>query len=142
MQTTPRVVVLGLSYCPFTARTHRLLDSHDIAYQAVEIDCCKEELKRRHFFPTFPQVFIDGNLLGGFEQLHGLLADGFFAPDHAVKEIVDQRSVGYQAARIEVAEQVALLRRYKQHQSTKTQQRRFAERTAEYAQGPCPCVLI
>ena len=72
----PRVDVAVLPGCPFSARALRMLRTLGIPHrvQQVETDAERQELKQRSGHSTLPQVFIDGECIGGYDalaELHG-----------------------------------------------------------------------
>jgi len=80
-----RVVVVGMSQNPFPKKARRLLDAKGIKYEYLEIGSYLSEWKPRLVlkmwtgWPTFPMIFIDGVLVGGFEDLEKLDASGELA---------------------------------------------------------------
>ncbi|MCP4974065.1 MAG: DUF296 domain-containing protein [Prochlorococcus sp.] len=73
---SPRVEVAVLQGCPWSARTLRMLRSLDIQHTVKTIENDEEFnlVKQRSGVSTFPQIFIDGEFLGGYEalaELHG-----------------------------------------------------------------------
>jgi len=77
-----RVVVVGMTQNPFPKRARRLLDSQGIAYEYLGIGSYMSEWRRRLVlkmwtgWPTFPMIFVDGALIGGFEDLARLVESG------------------------------------------------------------------
>jgi len=77
-----RVVIVGMSQNPFPKKARRLLDAKGIAYEYLGIGSYMSEWKPRLVlkmwtgWPTFPMIFIDGTLIGGFEDLQKLEASG------------------------------------------------------------------
>jgi len=77
-----RVVVVGMAQNPFPKRARRLLDGQGIAYEYLGIGSYLSEWRRRLVlkmwtgWPTFPMIFIDGVLIGGFEDLARLVESG------------------------------------------------------------------
>lgn len=77
-----RVVVVGMTQNPFPKRARRLLDSQSITYEYLGIGSYFGEWKKRLVlkmwtgWPTFPMIFIDGVLIGGFEDLVPLVESG------------------------------------------------------------------
>jgi len=77
-----RVVVVGMAQNPFPKKARRLLDSQGIAYEYLGIGSYMSEWKKRLVlkmwtgWPTFPMIFIDGVLIGGFEDLVPLVESG------------------------------------------------------------------
>ncbi len=67
---------------PFPKRARRLLDSLGIAYEYLGIGSYFSEWRKRLVlkmwtgWPTFPMIFVDGVLIGGFEDLVPLVESG------------------------------------------------------------------
>ena len=66
--------------CPYCVRAKRLLEMKKIDYREIAVDrggAPKEEMvQRANGRSTVPQVFIDGNHVGGCDDLMGLEYDG------------------------------------------------------------------
>jgi glutaredoxin 3 len=65
--------------CSFCARVKGILNSRGVEYE--EINLAKDpagrlELAQRTGMMTFPQVLVDGELLGGFREVQAALEDG------------------------------------------------------------------
>jgi monothiol glutaredoxin len=77
-----RVVVVGMAQNPFPKKARRLLDSQGIAYEYLGIGSYLSEWKKRLVlkmwtgWPTFPMIFVDGVLVGGYEDLAPLVESG------------------------------------------------------------------
>lgn len=77
-----RVVVVGMTQNPFPRRARRLLDSQGIAYEYLGIGSYLSEWRKRLVlkmwtgWPTFPMIFVDGVLIGGYEDLTLLVESG------------------------------------------------------------------
>ncbi|HTA92553.1 MAG TPA: glutaredoxin [Polyangiaceae bacterium] len=77
-----RVVIVGMSQNPFPKRARRFLDGKGIAYEYLGIGSYMSEWKPRLVlkmwtgWPTFPMIFVDGVLIGGFQDLEKLDASG------------------------------------------------------------------
>lgn len=74
-----KVEVYSKQQCPFCDRAKSLLQSKGINY--VEIDITDDEaytleMMRRSQQRTVPQIFIDNEAIGGFEQLSRLNSQG------------------------------------------------------------------
>ena len=67
-------------FCGFCARADRLLQSKNVEYQRIniwEVDGAKEEMVQRSGGrTTVPQIFIDGQSIGGSDELFALEAEG------------------------------------------------------------------
>ena len=70
--------------CPYCTRAKALLDSKGVAY--TEIDVTMDTSKRREMIErkpdarTVPQIFVDGQALGGCDDIHALDAQGKLDP--------------------------------------------------------------
>lgn len=63
------------SYCPFCQNAKRLLESKGYKYDEIKLD--NDEKKREELIAqtgqsTVPFVFIDGELIGGYDDLKAL----------------------------------------------------------------------
>jgi len=80
-----RVVVVGMSQNPFPKRARRLLDAKGIPYEYLGIGSYLSEwrprlvLKMWTGWPTFPMIFVDGVLIGGFQDLERIVESGELA---------------------------------------------------------------
>ena len=68
----PEIVVYTTEPCRRCLRAKAILESHQLAY--TEVNLAKDPVGRRELVlrtghMTFPQVVIDGEALGGFEEL-------------------------------------------------------------------------
>jgi len=63
--------------CGFSARTVRLFESYGVPFETVNVledPLLRESLKKFSNWPTIPQVYINGKLIGGCDiclELHG-----------------------------------------------------------------------
>jgi len=77
-----RVVMVGMAQNPFPKKARRLLDSQGIGYEYLGLGSYFSEWRKRLVlkmwtgWPTFPMIFIDGVLIGGFEDLVPLVESG------------------------------------------------------------------
>lgn len=80
-----RVLVVGMSQNPFPKRARRLLDSKGVSYEYLGIGSYLGEWKRRLVlkmwtgWPTFPMIFVDGVLIGGYDDLARSVESGELA---------------------------------------------------------------
>ncbi|MFN6354169.1 MAG: PCC domain-containing protein [Cyanobacteriota bacterium] len=72
------VEIAVLSGCPFSARAQRLLRTLGIPHQVQLVRTAEERdaVERRSGQSTFPQVFIDGQAIGGYDALADLHGQG------------------------------------------------------------------
>ncbi len=74
-----RVEMYTTPSCPFCVRAKRLLTERGIAYTEVDVagdDALRLDIMQRTGRRTVPQIFIDGESIGGFEELAALDAEG------------------------------------------------------------------
>ena len=65
------VLVYTTERCPFCIRAKALLEARGVAYREINLERDPEgrtELVRKTGMMTFPQVLIDGELVGGFQE--------------------------------------------------------------------------
>jgi len=69
------VEIYTTSSCPFCVRAKRLLDARGIDYDEIDVaddPALRADLVKRTGRRTVPQIFIDGEPIGGFEELAAL----------------------------------------------------------------------
>ena len=69
-------------YCGFSARTVEALDSIGASFAAVNVlvdPRIREVLTEHSEWPTIPQLFVDGELVGGCDIVTQMAADGELA---------------------------------------------------------------
>jgi len=77
-----KVVVVGMAKNTFVKRARKLLDEQGIPFTYLEyggyLSMWQQRLAIKLWagFPTFPMVFIDGTLIGGFTDLKALKDQG------------------------------------------------------------------
>ena len=63
-------------WCPYCARAKSLLAKKGVAYHEIDVDDQPgrraEMVRRAHGGRTVPQIFIDGEHVGGCDDLHAL----------------------------------------------------------------------
>ena len=72
----PKVEVYTTTYCPFCARAKNLLKSKGVAFDEIDVTD-DDELRAKMIemsggLRTVPEIFINGKLVGGFEELKAL----------------------------------------------------------------------
>ena len=70
-----RVAVYTTKSCPFCVRAKRLLEARGIVYEEIDVGddpTLRADLIQRTGRRTVPQIFIDGEPIGGFEELAAL----------------------------------------------------------------------
>ena len=65
------VLVYTTENCPFCIRAKALLDARGVTYREVNLERDPDgraELVKQTGMMTFPQVIVDGELIGGFQE--------------------------------------------------------------------------
>lgn len=78
-----KIEIYTKATCPFCHRAKALLNSKGAAFQEIAIDndpAKREEMIARSGRTTVPQIFIDGQHIGGCDDLHALDARGGLDP--------------------------------------------------------------
>ena len=76
-----KIELAVLPGCPWCERALRLLRTLDLPHTVITVndDHTFEQCHQRSGMRTFPQVFIDGQVIGGYDELSGLHASGELA---------------------------------------------------------------
>ncbi len=76
-----RLEIAVLPGCPWSSRALRILKNLDVPFKVEIIDSEESfnNLRSRSDLSTFPQVFIDGELIGGYEAIQEFKSSGRFA---------------------------------------------------------------
>lgn len=83
------VVVVGMAQNPHVRNVRRALDDAGVSYTYIEYGSYFSKWKERlavklwSGWPTFPQVFVRGTLIGGEDLTKQALADGSLKPETA-----------------------------------------------------------
>ncbi|MAR07517.1 MAG: glutaredoxin [Cyanobium sp. NAT70] len=77
----PRLEIAVLPGCPWCARALRLLRTLDLPHRVETIngDDDFHRWQRRSGMTSFPQIFVDGQLIGGYDDLAAMHAKGQLA---------------------------------------------------------------
>jgi glutaredoxin-related protein len=76
------MLVVGMAHNPHCKKVRKQLDQANISYRYLEYGSYTKEWQRRlslkmwSGWPTFPMVFVNGQLLGGNQEVETLLASG------------------------------------------------------------------
>lgn len=76
------IVVVGMKQNPFVKKARKLLQDAGVEFTYLEFGSYTSQWKPRLAiklwagFPTFPMVFINGTLVGGYTELAALQAEG------------------------------------------------------------------
>jgi glutaredoxin-related protein len=80
-----RVVIVGMAGNPVVAKARDALLEQRIAYKYLEYGSYFSQWRRRTAlkmwtgWPTFPMVFVDGILVGGYKDMQALIDSGELA---------------------------------------------------------------
>lgn len=78
------VVIYTTPFCPYCARAKSLLDRKGVTYEEIDLYMHPgrkpEMIERSGGRTTVPQVFIDGQAMGGSDDIHALDRDGKLDP--------------------------------------------------------------
>lgn len=72
-----RVEIYTKSWCPYCHRAKDLLDAKGVDYEEIDVtddDVREREMIGRSQRRTVPQIFVDGEHVGGFDDLLALQA--------------------------------------------------------------------
>ena len=79
-----KVVVYSTSVCPYCVRAKQLLERKGVAYDEINLSTeapeVRLELMQRTNHRTVPQIFINDQFIGGFDQLYALEREGKLDP--------------------------------------------------------------
>lgn len=81
-----RVVIVGMAHNPFVGKARKALSKAGVKYSYLEYGSYFSGWKQRlaiklwSGWPTFPQVFVDGKLVGGFTDTARQLEKGLIKP--------------------------------------------------------------
>ena len=72
----PRVEMYSTMFCPYCARARSLLESKGVAWEEIDLyehpDRREEMVQRAKGRTSVPQIFIDGEHIGGSDELAAL----------------------------------------------------------------------
>jgi len=80
-----RVVVVGMAQNPYVKRARKALEEAGVQFTYLEYGSYLSKWKERLAiklwagFPTFPMVFVNGELVGGFSELRKRITEGKLA---------------------------------------------------------------
>jgi glutaredoxin 3 len=81
-QTGRRVQVFGTSYCGFCRQAESLLEKQGIPFEKIDVthdaEARAELVKAANGRQTVPEIFVDGQPIGGYEELVRFIANHGF----------------------------------------------------------------
>ena len=79
-----QVIMYSADWCGYCARARRLLDAKGVPYEEIDVDVvpgARAEMQQKSGGrSTIPQIFINGQHIGGSDELHALDAAGRLDP--------------------------------------------------------------
>jgi GrxC family glutaredoxin len=75
----PRVIVYTTNYCPYCFGAKAFLRSKDIEFEEIDVTDDpprRAEMERLSARRTVPQIFVDGQSIGGYDDIQRLAATG------------------------------------------------------------------
>ncbi len=78
MTAEAKVVVYGTRFCPYCVAAKKLLNKKGIHYEDILVSGgeMRREIEQRSGQRTVPQIFINDQSIGGFDELSELEEDG------------------------------------------------------------------
>lgn len=79
MSDKPRITLYGTEYCSYCAAAKMLLKKKQLAYDEISVSADADkraEMEQRSGRRSVPQIFIDEQAIGGFDELHALEKSG------------------------------------------------------------------
>jgi alkyl hydroperoxide reductase subunit F len=90
------IQIYSKEWCPYCAKAKALLKSKGLAYRETDItydEALQQEMIERSGRQTVPQIFIDGEAVGGYDDLSHLNSSGELDRRLGLREVVDLTAV-------------------------------------------------
>lgn len=71
----PEILIYTSSLCPYCTMAKKLFEKKGVTYSEINIDSkpgLRQEMMQQTQRRTVPQIFINGQHIGGFDDLHAL----------------------------------------------------------------------
>ncbi len=67
----PKIQVYSTPYCPYCDAAKRLLNKKGLNFEEIDVSDPekKQALKEKTGWRTVPQIFIEGKMIGGYQEL-------------------------------------------------------------------------
>jgi glutaredoxin len=65
------IKIYYLDYCPYSKEALKILDKYKIEHHKIESSNNKND--RKTFYPTFPQIYWNENLIGGYSEISDII---------------------------------------------------------------------
>lgn len=79
MSATPKIELYGTEYCSFCSAARMLLKKKGVDWEEIPVGgdpAARRDMEARSGRRTVPQIFIDGQPIGGFDELWELEQNG------------------------------------------------------------------
>jgi glutaredoxin 3 len=76
-----KIIIYSTAICPYCVRAKQLLERKGLSYQEIRIDLqpeLKDEMMRLTDRRTVPQIIVNGQAIGGCDDLYALERAGEF----------------------------------------------------------------
>lgn len=73
------VIMYSTGYCPYCTRARALLEQKKVGFTDIRVDLhpeLRDEMISKSGGTTVPQIFINGQVIGGCDDLYALEAQG------------------------------------------------------------------
>ncbi|AKL94216.1 glutaredoxin, GrxC family [Clostridium aceticum] len=83
------VTLYTKDYCPYCKRAVSLLQSKNVAFNEIDVthdETIFQEIKAKTGWDTVPQIFIDGEFIGGCDDLYALEQRGVLDDKLGIKK--------------------------------------------------------
>ena len=70
-----KATVYSTTYCPYCVRAKNLLQSKGIEFEEIDLshnEALKQKIMQQTGLRTVPQIFIDNQFVGGYQELEAL----------------------------------------------------------------------
>lgn len=74
-----QVIIYSADHCPYCQRAKQLLSQKGVSYEEIRVDndpSLREEMVEKSGRMTVPQIFINGQPIGGYDDLYALHSQG------------------------------------------------------------------
>lgn len=65
------IKIYYLDYCPYSQQALKILHKYKIEHHKIESSDNKND--RKKFYPTFPQIYWNENLIGGYSEISNVI---------------------------------------------------------------------
>ena len=75
-----KVIIYSTDYCPFCTRAKNLLEDKGVPYEEINVQndpVMKKKIMDQTGMRTVPQIFINDEFIGGFQELSALINSKF-----------------------------------------------------------------